>query len=46
VVAFVADLLLVNLQFQRRNRVYKEEQRQIRAAARKAKGEDENENHH
>lgn len=33
-------------EFQRRNRVYKEEQRQIRAAARKAKGEDDNEIRH
>lgn len=34
------------LQFQRRNRIYKEEQRKIRAAARKAKGEDVIDNHH
>ncbi|GAY57981.1 hypothetical protein CUMW_183570 [Citrus unshiu] len=32
--------------FQRRNRIYKEEQRKIRAAARKAKGEDVIDNHH
>jgi NADH dehydrogenase (ubiquinone) Fe-S protein 5 len=38
------DLKLCNssfFQFQRRNRIYKEEQRQIRAAARKAKEEAE-----
>jgi NADH dehydrogenase (ubiquinone) Fe-S protein 5 len=32
---------VILLQFQRRNRIYKEEQRQIRAAARKAKEEAE-----
>lgn len=35
------------LQYQRRNRIYKEEQRQLRAAARKAKeGGDTAENNH
>ena len=33
-------MLELNWQFQRRNRIYKEEQRQIRAAAQKAKGGD------
>lgn len=34
------SLILILKQFQRRNRIYKEEQRQIRAAAQKAKGGD------
>ncbi|KAF8653972.1 hypothetical protein HU200_062112 [Digitaria exilis] len=35
------ESFVILLQFQRRNRIYKEEQRQIRAAARKAKEEAE-----
>lgn len=45
--SFYIDLVEFEwLQFQRRNRIYKEEQRQIRAAARKAKGEDDGESPH
>lgn len=34
------------MQFQRRNRIYKEEQRQIRVAARKGKDEGVGNDHH
>jgi len=34
------------LQFQRRNRIYKEEQRKLRAASQKADGGDGKDNHH
>lgn len=39
--SILKPLWFLPLQFQRRNRIYKEEQRQIRAAARKAKEEAE-----